>query len=267
VLLFHIDVQGEPDPAFPERMYVYRYRAFDRYRLPVLSMAVLADDDPRWRPDHYQEEVLGSRVRLDYRLVKVLDYRERIAELEQSENPFALLILAHLYTRATRPDRRRLYFKKRLLRLLLTKGYDRWRIVRLFRLLDWLMVLPAGLQLEFKRDKRRIEEKTHMPILSTFELEALQEGLARGRQEGIQQGMQQGMQEGIQQGVPQGKASAILVFLESRFGTLPDALRGRIAAVRDSDALDRLVRKAALAQSLAEFEGALDAEGVAPSGG
>lgn len=31
-------------------MFVYNYRIFDRYDRPVASLAVLADDDPGWRP-------------------------------------------------------------------------------------------------------------------------------------------------------------------------------------------------------------------------
>jgi hypothetical protein len=198
--LIHVEVQGEPEPGFPRRMYVYRYRSSDRYPLPIVSLAVLADDDPRWRPGSYQEDAGGSRLRLDYPLVKLLDHP--IAELERDENPFALLVLAHRYARATRADRRRLYFKQHLLELLLSRRYDRWRTVRIFRLFDWLMVLPAELQEEFKREKQRMEKQADLPYLSSFELEAREEGLA----------------EGIEKGLPRGKASAILVVLDSRFG-------------------------------------------------
>src|SRR5262249_5202591 len=45
-LLIHIEVQGEPERAFPERMFVYSYRIYDRYRRPVVSLAVLCDDNP-----------------------------------------------------------------------------------------------------------------------------------------------------------------------------------------------------------------------------
>jgi hypothetical protein len=31
-------------------MYVYNYRLFDRYDRPVVSLAVLADASPTWRP-------------------------------------------------------------------------------------------------------------------------------------------------------------------------------------------------------------------------
>jgi hypothetical protein len=34
-------------------MFVYNYRLFDRFDAPVASFAVLADDDPRWKPDGF----------------------------------------------------------------------------------------------------------------------------------------------------------------------------------------------------------------------
>jgi len=35
-------------------MYVYHYRLFDRYRKPVVSLAVLADLEAAWRPRTYR---------------------------------------------------------------------------------------------------------------------------------------------------------------------------------------------------------------------
>lgn len=49
----HIEIQGRCDSGFEKRMFVYNYRVFDRYDRPVGSLALLADDDPHWRPAHY----------------------------------------------------------------------------------------------------------------------------------------------------------------------------------------------------------------------
>ena len=43
-LLIHIEVQGTRETDFSERMYVYNYRTYDRYRRPVASLAVLTDE-------------------------------------------------------------------------------------------------------------------------------------------------------------------------------------------------------------------------------
>ena len=51
LIYIHIEVQGRRDAGFPLRMYTYNYRIFDRYGCPVVSLAILADDDEGWK--HY----------------------------------------------------------------------------------------------------------------------------------------------------------------------------------------------------------------------
>ncbi|MFH0947212.1 MAG: hypothetical protein V2A76_18645, partial [Planctomycetota bacterium] len=50
-ILLHVEVQGDPDHAFALRMYRYHYKAFDHSRLPVESVAILADLSRTFRPD------------------------------------------------------------------------------------------------------------------------------------------------------------------------------------------------------------------------
>jgi len=55
-VLVHIEAQGQEDADFARRMYDYNYRLFDRYNRRVASLAVLTDDNPRWRPSAYGYE-------------------------------------------------------------------------------------------------------------------------------------------------------------------------------------------------------------------
>ncbi len=95
-VLIHIEVQTQRDLDFPKRMFRYNHRIGDRYDRTVVSLAVLADDDPNWRPDHYEEELWGCSSKLSWPPVKLLDYADRVPELEASDNPFAKVVLAHL---------------------------------------------------------------------------------------------------------------------------------------------------------------------------
>src|SRR5262249_11516950 len=52
-LLIHIEVQTGREGEFARRMYVYNYRIFDRHDREVISLAILADEDASWRPDHF----------------------------------------------------------------------------------------------------------------------------------------------------------------------------------------------------------------------
>jgi hypothetical protein len=105
-VLVHIEIQGQPDPAFAERMYVYHYRLFDRYRRDVVSLAVLTD--PRAAFAHgYERERWGCSLRFRFPTVKLLDWRDRAAALEADRNPFALVALAHLQALAHRGPARK----------------------------------------------------------------------------------------------------------------------------------------------------------------
>jgi hypothetical protein len=81
-LLIHIEIQGKSEKAFPERMFVYSYRIYDRYRRSVFSLAVLRDDNPNWRPDRFEYNMWGCSVGIRFLTVKLLDYQPREAVLD-----------------------------------------------------------------------------------------------------------------------------------------------------------------------------------------
>src|SRR5581483_10552032 len=80
-VLIHIEVQTQRDDEFTERMFVYHYRLYDRHRRPVVSLAVLADDQPSWRPDRFGYDVCGCTISLQFLMVKLLDYSANLAAL------------------------------------------------------------------------------------------------------------------------------------------------------------------------------------------
>ena len=146
-VLVHIEVQSQREEAFAERMYIYHYRLYDRYRRPVISLAVLGDEDAGWWPDRFGYSVGGCEVGIRFPVVKLLDYGRDLAGLEANPNPFAAMVLAHLKTMETRRDAeaRRLW-KLRVIKGLYERGLDRQAITELLRLIDWMMDLPKDLE-------------------------------------------------------------------------------------------------------------------------
>jgi hypothetical protein len=69
-ILIHIEAQGPVDAEFAKRMYVYRYRLYDRYDRPVVSLAVLGDERKNWRPEHFGYELWGCKKRLEFPIIK-----------------------------------------------------------------------------------------------------------------------------------------------------------------------------------------------------
>ncbi|HEY9701226.1 MAG TPA: hypothetical protein V6C58_02205 [Allocoleopsis sp.] len=69
-ILIHIEVQSQYDKKFPLRMFIYNYRAFDLYNEPVISLAILGDSNPDWRPNDYEYGLGESQVRIKFSIGK-----------------------------------------------------------------------------------------------------------------------------------------------------------------------------------------------------
>lgn len=106
-VLIHIEVQDQVDEDFPERMFVYNYRLYDRYRLHVASFALLGDTRVDWHPKGFGYELWGSRSGLDFPALKLLDYEGKYEALCRNRNPFSVFVIAHLKNAATPKGSRR----------------------------------------------------------------------------------------------------------------------------------------------------------------
>jgi hypothetical protein len=180
-VLVHVEVQTTRDADLPQRMYVYNYRIFDRYNQSVASLAVLADDDPNWRPSEFRQSLFGCETGIRFPTVKLLDFTEKEAELEASDNLFSKVVLAHLKAMETRNDAaNRHVWKVRLIRGLFERGLGAKDVRELFRVIDWLMDLPEPLSTRFWRDVDVIQEENRMPFVSTPERVGEQRGLRKG---------------------------------------------------------------------------------------
>ncbi len=241
----HLEVQGEVDQGLGSRVHVYNYRIADRYDVPVASLVVLADDRPDWRPTAFEAEVLGCRRRLEFPTVKLLDFEPRRAELLADPNPFALVVLAHLSSLATRKaPEERLNSRWTLTRALYERGYEREDVLELLRFLDWLLALPPAQEALFAARHERFEQERHMVYKMKFELEAE----ARGLEKGLERGRDLGRR-------------TLVAVLEARFqAPLPPALQQRLAEVKSAERLETLARLAAVAPTLDEFTRGLGAK-------
>ncbi len=187
-ILVHIEVQSQYDTDFNQRMFIYHYRTFDLYRKPVISLAILGDEKEKWRPSNYGYDLGGCKLKLDFPTIKLLDYQEKWSELEKDLNPFAMMIMAHLKTKATTSNlTEREQWKWYLIRSLYDKEYSKLEIVKLFKFIDAMMTLPALLQQNLNQKIIKYEEEKVMPLVSPFEQMAKEEGLQLGLQQRIDQ--------------------------------------------------------------------------------
>ena len=99
--------------------------------------------------------------------------------------------LKALETRQVPPQRWQ--WKVRLIKGLYERGRSAQQIRQLFRLIDWMLVLPEELEQSFRKEIHRFEEERRMPYVTSVERLARQEGRQEGRQVGRQEGRQRGL--------------------------------------------------------------------------
>lgn len=243
-VLVHIEVQSQEEADFARRMLTYHYRLLDRYDRPVVSLAVLGDERPNWRPSQYTSALWGCSLSFQYPIVKLLDYQARRAELEAEVNPFATVVLAHLSAQETRRNpQQRADAKFALMRRLYERGVRREEILDLFRFIDWIMQLPEEVETQFWQELRQYEEAYQMPYITSVERIGRQEG----RQEGLQEGRQEGLREGLLAGIALG--------LELKFGPAGSQLLPEIERLEDVTTLRRVHEGLKTVTTLDELRG------------
>lgn len=133
--------------------------------------------------------------------MKLLDYETQWSQLEQSRNPFAVVVMSHLKTQETKGNAiDRKTWKVRLVKRLYELGYSRSEVLDLFRFLAWAMILPKELKQSLWDELRTYEEERKVPYITSVE----------------------------EMGYERGERSLILRQLNRRLGSLPDRTIDRI---------------------------------------
>jgi hypothetical protein len=225
-VLVHIEVQSQPSSDFAERMYVYNYRIYDRYKRTVVSLAVLGDERRSFRPNEFGIELWGCLVSFKFPIVKLLDYKQQWSALEASSNPFATVVMAHLKAQETRSDATgRFASKLAITRRLYDLGYEREDVINLFGFIDWVMSLPEELEQEFQQQIQQLEEERRMPYITSVE----------------RSGIRQGLLEGISLG------------LKLKFGDSGNSLKPEISDIRDVEQLRAILKRLETADTLSDL--------------
>ena len=248
-LLIHIEIQGYPEEDFPERMYTYNYRIFDLYRHEVISLAVLTDDDEKYRPDEFRVARWGFQLIFHFPIVKLIDFRSQWSQLQESKNPFAFITSAFLKTLDTKGNEKERYsWKKYFVKELYDQGLDRATIWSVYTFIDWMMQLPEELEEKLYRETHEVEEEKNMPLLSIAE----KKGRKKGLKEGIEKGIEQGIEQGKIQGLVSGLQQAILDIIEIKFGEPDNDVREKILSLHSPEKLEQLREQLKKSQTLDE---------------
>lgn len=118
------------------------------------------------------------------------------------------------------------------MRGLYQRGYTRNQILELFRLIEWMMVLPTTLDRSFREELRRVHEENRMPYITGFELD----------------------------GMVKATCESVIEVLETRFEPIPAELSSRLQEIEDLAVLKKLLKQSITVASVEEFTRLLDEE-------
>ncbi|MCK4760671.1 MAG: hypothetical protein KAW12_00630 [Candidatus Aminicenantes bacterium] len=211
-IFIHIEVQGQPQEDFMERMYIYNYRAFDKFKetgVGVVSAAVLTDEDVNFRPDEYRISYWGFDLRMKIPIVKIIDYKvneQKRKELEHSNNPMTLIVRAQLknFEAEKGDDSKKYDVKRELIRECYAGGFSRDAARTLLKFIDWLLRVPEELEEKLSEEIIKLEEEYKMPYVTSWERRAAEAGMEKGIEAGIERGIEKGIEKGINKGKKQG---------------------------------------------------------------
>ncbi|MBF0097984.1 MAG: DUF4351 domain-containing protein [Magnetococcales bacterium] len=208
-VLIHVEVHGNRTAEFEERMLTVQYRVRDLYHRPVVALVILADEETHWRPSEYRDEMWGTQLSYRFTSVKLLDYLNRLPELEESDNPFAIVTLAHLRAKQTKRQPQTRYAQRwQITRSLYRRSYSREQVYNFCRFIEWVMALPDDMERQILEELKVFEEENEMSYMLSAE--------------------RFGMEKGVLIGEQKGEANVLLRLLQRRFGQVPDPVKAKV---------------------------------------
>ena len=178
------------------RMFIYYYRIVDKEvekKIPVISVAMLTDDNASFRRDVYEFKFCGFEIRMKIPVVKILDYKlnpELKEKLETSTNPMTMIVRAQLKSLEVKKagNERKFEVTKELIRECYRYGYSKDDTRTIMHFFAWVIRLPERLKARIKSEIEKVEEELKMEYIPLWERDSHEEGVKIGVIEGREEG-------------------------------------------------------------------------------
>jgi predicted transposase YdaD len=195
-LLFHLEVQGYYDELFPQRMFTYYYKVLDKYKRPIVAVALLTGPAGMHLPDTYEVKEQGTELRYRYNILRIQDLKDE--ELKASKNRFALVLLAAKTVFLQGKDKDLMSYKEQVLNVL-----AEWGILIDEKIGYILTFLANYVPFENPEENRIFMEKIDlitgkrntMGIIEQIQEIRYKEAEEKGMEKGILEGLQKAKHE------------------------------------------------------------------------
>ena len=250
LVLVHIEVELNWGSDFGERMYEYYTLLRQRYRKPIIPIAVfLHGGGDGVVEETYHEASLGRRrLQFWYESVSLahLDAEEYVGK----GNPVAAALAALMNRRKAREP---LTLRALMVRAVVESKLDDIPKLLLMNLIEVYFELGAAQAKRFERlFSREFREAEEMEIMWADRMKAkwAKEGLEEGREKGLEEGREEGREEGL----IEGKRETLLRLLAKKFGSLSEEVTAHVRALQSVDEIDVSLDRVLTATSLDEME-------------
>ncbi|RXS87550.1 Rpn family recombination-promoting nuclease/putative transposase [Geobacillus sp. PK12] len=197
LIIVHVENQAYIQPSFPERMFLYFSRLFEKYRTRIVPIAVFSYDALRKEPSVFSIEFPFGDV-LQFRFFPVELRKKHWRDYIRHDNPIAAALLGKMgYTESEKVE-----LKKEFLRMLVRLELDEARQRLLLGFFETYVKLSEEEEQQLQREVKAMETKEREKVLEliiSYEQKGRKEGLEEGMKRGIEQGIKQGMKQGMKQ--------------------------------------------------------------------
>jgi Domain of unknown function (DUF4351)/Putative transposase, YhgA-like len=216
--LIHVENQAKSQPDFPERMFLYFARLYERHRVLIFPVAILSFDQPqRADPDRFTM-VLHNLPVLDFRYHAIqldrLDWRDFLNQ----PNPVAAALMAKM--NIAPQDRPRA--KLECLRMIATLRLDPARTQLLSSFVDSYLELNRAEAEQFQAELGKEPPQEQEEVMDIVE-KVMRINQLRREWEEYQRGHEEGRQEG--------EAKMVLRQLQRRLGPVTRTVQGHVKAL------------------------------------
>jgi len=196
LVIVHIENQSYVQLSFPERMFIYFSRLFEKYRKNIVPIAVFSYDTIRDEPSAFMLQFPFGNV-LHFQFFTVELRKQNWRNYIRQDNPIAAALLSKMgYTKNERVE-----LKKQFLRMLVRMELDEAKQRLLFGFFETYVKLSDEEEQQLRSEVNEMETKEKEQVLEliiSYEQKALEKGREEGMKQGIKQGIKQGMKHVVQ---------------------------------------------------------------------
>ncbi len=229
IILLHFEVQTKYGKKLGRRLYLLTCGL--QWQFPdfkIASLVVRTDLHQKWQPLEYAFAAGGFSSQFTFPTCKI---SERLAtDWSEDFSLPAMVARAQIEALKTTSDAEARYeAKKRLIRMLYERHYERDEVLDILRYLDWMMHLSDDLERKLRGEIRTFKSEKFPEMtkyVTSWERFAKQEGLAEGLEKGLEEGLEKGLEKGREE-----KVELAIRLLQKRFGKLTHAIQAQIAAL------------------------------------